>query len=249
MTMVQAVLFDLGDTLIHGNFTTGETEIVWAEVYQTIINPANDPLIPDLTTIRKAIADNVGKAMAYTWKHKVEEEMEIIPLFAKAFAVAGLTNCNDNDFIHKVVSAEQGMLYKRIVEVGSTVFSTLETLRERGYKLGLVSNFCNIPSVVKDNLNELGLLSYFDQVVISCELGWRKPSPKVYEAISKQIGIAPAECLFVGDRLIEDVLGPQKAGMKAVLTHEFRQEDLDPNIKPDALIKRLDEVLEILTKL
>jgi putative hydrolase of the HAD superfamily len=246
--MVQVVLFDLGDTLIHGNFTTGETEAVWAEVYNTIINPDNDPGLPDLTTIRRAIADNVGKAMAYTWKHKVEEEMEIIPLFAKAFEVAGLPNYKDEAFIEQVVGAEQEMLYKRVVEIGETVFPTLETLKAQGYRLGMVSNFCNIPAVVRSNLNELGLLPHFEQVIISCELGWRKPSPKVYEAICQQMKIAPAECLFIGDRLIEDVQGPQKAGMHAILTHEFRQEEPEGSIQPQAIIKRLDEVLNFVKR-
>jgi HAD superfamily hydrolase (TIGR01509 family) len=241
--MVQAVLFDLGDTLIHGNFTTGETEIVWAEIYHNIINPHQNPNIPDLTTIRKAIADNVGKAMAHTWKHKIEEEMEIIPLFAKAFEVAGLPNYQDVDFIERVISAEQGLLYQRIVEVGKTVFPTLIELKQLGYRLGLVSNFCNIPAVVKHNLNQLGLLPHFEEVIISCELGWRKPSPKVYEAICHRLAVAPEECLFIGDRLIEDVQGPQKAGMQAVLTHEFRQEELDGTIQPLAVIKQLAEIL------
>jgi FMN phosphatase YigB (HAD superfamily) len=60
------------------------------------------------------------------------------------------------------------------------------------------------------------------------------------------MNIAPNECLFVGDRLIEDVYGSQQLGMRAILTHEFRQEIPDGTVQPDAIIRGLDQLLDIL---
>jgi FMN phosphatase YigB (HAD superfamily) len=57
--------------------------------------------------------------------------------------------------------------------------------------------------------------------------------------------VAPEQCLFIGDRLIEDVRGPHLAGMSAILTQEFRQEEPDDNIHPDGIISRLDQLLEL----
>jgi HAD superfamily hydrolase (TIGR01549 family) len=251
LTGLSTVLFDLGDTLIHGNFTAGATQAVWEEVYERLILQERDPnnsgyVTPPLTRIREAVAEHVGKAMAVTWKEKTEEEMDILALFKAAFEAAGLPRAAEPEFLRQVISLEQELLYARIVEIGQTVMPTLETLRARGYRLGLVSNFCNLVDVVYLNLDRLGLLRYFDQTVLSCEIGWRKPSPRIYTAICEKLEVAPQECLFVGDRLIEDVLGPQKAGMHAVLTREFRQEDPTPEIQPDRVISRLDELLEFL---
>lgn len=109
--------------------------------------------------------------------------------------------------------------------------------------LGLCSNFCNLTEVVYESLREVKLLEQFDQTAVSCEVGWRKPSPRIYAAICERLAVAPEECLFVGDRLIEDVKGPQEYGMRAILTHEFRQEDPTPEIQPFAVITRLDQLL------
>lgn len=242
---VRAVLLDLGDTLIHGNFTAGDSQQVWEEIYTTLINPHNDPALPTLPYLRHCMDEKVRKVMAATWALKTEEEQNLPELFMSAFEAAGLKENLSVEFAHQVIAAEQRLLYDRIVEVGPTVFSTLEELRRRGYVLGLVSNFCNITEVVYDNLNRLGLLEPFHQTILSCEVGWRKPSPHIYRAICQKLALEPAACLFVGDRLIEDVRGPQAFGMKAVLTQEYRVEEPTPEIQPQAVIKRLSELLEL----
>ncbi len=242
---IRAVLLDLGDTLIHGNFTAGDSHVVWQEIYTTLINPHNDPTLPTLPYLRKCMDEKVRQVMAQTWALKTEEEQNLPELFLKAFEFAGLKENLSHEFVYQVIALEQQMLYDRIVEIGPTVFSTLAELRRRGYQLGLVSNFCNITEVVYSNLNRLGLLEPFHQTILSCEVGWRKPSPHIYRAICQKMAIEPSACLFVGDRLIEDVRGPQLFGMKAVLTQEYRVEEPTSEIQPQAVIKSLAELLDL----
>ncbi|NWJ45161.1 MAG: HAD family hydrolase [Chloroflexi bacterium] len=238
---IRAVLLDLGDTLISGNITSGDTETIWEEVYCTLINPCHDSSIPSLPTIRAAIKEHVHNQMAQVWKYKIEKEQDALEMYNIAFAATGFEV--DTCFIHRVLELEHKLLYRHLVRVGPTVFSTLQLLRERGYLLGLCSNFCNLTEVVYESLREVKLLEQFDQTAVSCEVGWRKPSPRIYAAICERLAVAPEECLFVGDRLIEDVKGPQEYGMRAILTHEFRQEDPTPEIQPFAVITRLDQLL------
>lgn len=247
---ISTILFDLGDTLIHGNFTAGETQAVWEEIYtRLILTEARDGIeIPSLARLREAMTEHISRAMAVIWKEKTEKEADILELFKAAFEAAGLPRAAEPDFLRSVITLEQKLLYARIVEVGATAIPTLQELQRRGYRLGLVSNFCNLTDVVYLNLDRLGLLKYFDQTLLSCEAGWRKPSPYIYTAICEKMQVAPEDCLFIGDRLIEDVRGPQRAGMQAILTHEFRQEEPDPNIHPDYVISRLDQLLELLTR-
>ncbi len=245
---VAAVLLDLGDTLIHGNFTTGATEAVWEEIYTRLImqEATANFVVPPLQKIREAMAEHVGKVMAGTWRDKTEEEMDILSMFKAAFEAAGLPRAGEPDFLRQIITLEQELLYGRIVDIGPTVFLTLEELKKRGYRLGLVSNFCNLTDVVYLNLDKLGLLKYFEQAVLSCEVGWRKPSPRIYAAICQKMNLPGEQCVFVGDRLIEDIRGPRLAGMHTVLTQEFRQEDPTPELQPDAVITRLDQLLNYL---
>ncbi|HEX2915235.1 MAG TPA: HAD family hydrolase [Chloroflexia bacterium] len=242
---LQAVIFDMGDTLIHGNFTAGATESVWEEIYSRLLNPDDSPDIPSLAEFRRAWLENVQAAMAQTWLEKPEQELDFLPLVQKAFHAAGMPQANDLDFIKQVVSLEHHLLYQQVVELAPEAITTLHALKKRGYRLGLVSNFCNLPEVAYSNIASIGLLECFDQTLLSCELGWRKPSRRIYAAICERLEVAPVECLFVGDRLVEDILGPQSFGMRTVLTTQFRQEEPTATVQPDAVITRLEELLSL----
>jgi HAD superfamily hydrolase (TIGR01509 family) len=244
--MVKAVLFDLGDTLIHGNFTTGETDHIWEEVYGCLINPNNNVSLPTLAVLRRSIEANVGRAMAHTWKYKTEKELDVLELFRAAFNEAGFELDDEDSYLRDVIALEHRLLYQRVVQVGPGVLNTLEELKRQGLLVGLVSNFCNLPEVVTENLTQIGLLHHFDRVAISCEVGWRKPSSHIYAAICERLEVAPEECLFVGDRLIEDIRGPHAFGMRAILSHEFRQEEPTEEIRPDGVITRIEQTFEYL---
>jgi FMN phosphatase YigB (HAD superfamily) len=80
------------------------------------------------------------------------------------------------------------------------------------YRLGLVSNFDYSPTV-RRILAEAGILDRFDAVIVSDAVGWRKPSPRIFEAAFAGMGVGAAECLFVGDRPEIDVAGAKGVGM------------------------------------
>lgn len=92
--------------------------------------------------------------------------------------------------------------------------SVLEILKERGFKLGVVSNATDLVRRVFDNL---GLTKYFDFLVVSDEVGVRKPSPKIFRLAMEIAGTSPGRSLYVGDKLATDVAGAKRVGMNAVL--------------------------------
>ena len=63
----------------------------------------------------------------------------------------------------------------------------------------------------------------------------------------ERLNVPPEAVVFVGDRLREDVMGPKALGMRAILTHQFRQEDpAQARVPPDAVITRLAELPALL---
>ncbi len=243
---VRAVIFDLGDTLIHGNFTAGATEEVWDEIYCRLINPAAAPHIPPLADLRRAWRDYVQVAMARTWREKTELELDFLPLIQSAFQAAGMPQAGDTSFLRQVVALEHSLLYDRVVQVAPDAIATLTELKRRGYRLGMVSNFCNLPEVAYENIRRIRLLDLFDHTILSCEVGFRKPSPRIYDFICQRLAVEARSCLFVGDRLVEDVAGPQRAGMFAVQSTQFRHEEEPATILPDAVILTLSGLLDLL---
>ena len=72
----------------------------------------------------------------------------------------------------------------------------LSTLRSRGIKLGLISNADAMEITAWDTSPLAGC---FDSTIFSCEVGLVKPEPEIFLLCLKELGLAPQECLFVGD--------------------------------------------------
>jgi len=92
----------------------------------------------------------------------------------------------------------------------------LEELAGR-YPLALLSNFTHPPAVERI-LELLGLPPFFQAVLISGALGYRKPHPYVFEQLLERLGLPASEVLFVGDDPDADVEGAIRAGLRPVLT-------------------------------
>jgi FMN phosphatase YigB (HAD superfamily) len=76
-----------------------------------------------------------------------------------------------------------------------------------------------------------------------------KPHPKIFQAGLASLGVAAADSVYVGDRLIPDVGGAHGVGMKAVLIEVAHRVESHPTIVPDARIKELPELLDVLPAL
>jgi len=64
--------------------------------------------------------------------------------------------------------------------------------------------------------DESPLALYFDDVVLSCAVGLRKPDPRIYELACERLAVAPDECVFVGDGANDELAGAARVGMRAV---------------------------------
>jgi putative hydrolase of the HAD superfamily len=94
------------------------------------------------------------------------------------------------------------------------VAETLAELSRRGYRLGLASNYDRRLRAVAAGLPELRSL---DCLVISSEVGWRKPARQFFESVVRQAGVPPEEVLFVGDDPVNDEEGARAAGLQTIL--------------------------------
>jgi putative hydrolase of the HAD superfamily len=116
----------------------------------------------------------------------------------------------------------------------------------RHYRLAVVSNFDYSPTCLAI-LERAGIASLFETIVISDEVGWRKPKPVIFEtALDRMGGLRPAEALFVGDRADIDVLGARAVGMTSAWINRDAVE-LPKDIQaPDFEIRDLAELRVIL---
>lgn len=116
---------------------------------------------------------------------------------------------------------------------------TLATIRQRGLKVGLLSNWDHR---LRPVLEGLGLMPLLDAVIISCEVGVEKPEPGIFHAAWAALGVTRGEeALHVGDSYRDDVLGAQAVGMGAVLVERAGKHPWD-----GATIRHLAELTALL---
>jgi putative hydrolase of the HAD superfamily len=90
---------------------------------------------------------------------------------------------------------------------------TLEELRRRGHKLGMISA-CS--QDVPDVWEQTPFAGLFDSAVFSCSVGFSKPDPRIYALAAEELGVEPSDCLFVGDGANDELPGAERAGMTAI---------------------------------
>lgn len=122
------------------------------------------------------------------------------------------------------------------------VIATLDRLRPT-YALALITN--GAPDIQRDKLTGSGLDPYFPVVQISCEAGAGKPDPLMFSLALDALGLAPSETLMVGDNPARDILGANRANVRAVWIRRDSQ-PLIAGARPDATIASLSELPALL---
>ncbi len=128
---------------------------------------------------------------------------------------------------------------------------------KKEHKLALVSNFAYGPGPLKV-LQRFDLAEFFDTVIVSAEVGVRKPHKRIFKEALKRLNVKAEEAVFVGDSLKADIYGAKKLGLKAILVENIgiRRNpyaiagELDPfPVEPDAKIPTLKDLVQVLKEL
>ncbi len=115
-------------------------------------------------------------------------------------------------------------------------FDVFETLKARGLRLAVVSNWStHLPEI----LDAKGLTPFFDAIVVSCIEGYRKPDPGLFRVALERTGADAARTIHVGDTYVDDVLGAREVGIHPVLISR------KPQPRNDSLV--IESLSELLT--
>ncbi|MEM3673564.1 MAG: HAD family hydrolase [Candidatus Bathyarchaeia archaeon] len=128
--------------------------------------------------------------------------------------------------------------YLKSLELRPCVKPMLKQLSTH-YKLGLVSNFTYTP-LIYAALRKLSINRFFNVILVSEAVGWRKPHAKIFEEALKRLGTKAEETVYVGDSPQEDIEGAKAVGMKTVFVPSqfYSLENLrERHQKPDIIVK------------
>lgn len=209
MPRLQALFFDVGDTLVFDNpplplrfaqaaraagYAVGEAQLpsAWRQAEQVGLSAYLGGLETDDADVQRRSAAAALQALGYP----APTDAQWLDL-GRTFASVSFVRC-----------------------VPPEALALLDNLCGRGVRLGIISDWeATLPLV----LDELGLSAYFETRSISACVGYRKPDARLFQHALGQMNVSPTDALHVGDWLELDVQGARDAGMPALLFDHARR--------------------------
>jgi HAD superfamily hydrolase (TIGR01549 family) len=233
---VQAILFDLGQTLLEfGKLCNNALFAVSAQNSYQWLREHSQPLPGFLRYKAKHILGlylHVGQS----WLTGDDfNSFELLKGYGKRY---GFT-LNEEQYRELSWIWYEPLSKQAYME--SELLQTLDMLRSMGLKLGIVSNTFVHRETLGRHLKQVGLDEFFPVQLYSYEFPWRKPDVRIFQEASKQIGIAPGKTLFVGDRVDTDVNGALAAGMIPV----FKRMAINRNLQVPAGAITINKLAEL----
>lgn len=119
--------------------------------------------------------------------------------------------------------------------------AVMDTLGKK-YRLTMITNGASIWQRAK--IEKLDIQDYFEEIIVSGELGHHKPSKKVFEEMTRRTQIDESEIIYIGNNYLKDVVGAKESGWKSVWVKRD-DEERDESV-PDYVISELSELLDFL---
>ena len=235
MRAIDTVLFDLDDTL-HDDTTA----------YLTAARTVADGVAADHGIAAQALVDAYEAAAMAFWSslssehltHSIADERE--RMWHEALLQVGL---GDRAL---ALRCAEGYVRARsaVLELTPGSLDVLTALRERGCKLGLVTN--GFAATHHDKIDRLGLRERMDAFFLADEVGMVKPDPELFRHACRVLGSEPARTALVGDRYARDIVGAHEAGLFTVLLDVHAIPVPDGGPLPDAIVGSIADVLEVI---
>ena len=236
--LIRAVFFDLDETLYdYGSIRKVANQEV-AKLVEKMGLTSSETFIQTLRLVTREVYEKYRESpLLFDRKYRFKEIFRVLEIDVNEETVARLVNQYWN------------YVYQHIKPY-TDVIPVLETLKAKGYKLGIISD--GLVEIQINRVKALNLHKYFDTYTFSEEVGKNKPSSEIFQLALKRTRCKPSEAVMVGDNVKTDIAGANKVGMISV----WVRRGIFKNIKPDNPIEipnytitDLNELISILDHL
>jgi HAD superfamily hydrolase (TIGR01549 family) len=243
--VIRAIIFDMGGTLLRfrrpgsGSWRELETPGIRG-IYRYLIDQGHP-----IASHEDDFVEAMFARLAEGWEQSTGGHINLraVDWIASGAADHAVT-------LDEQVLREAARMYAQPMREGLNpmpgAVETLATLREQGYRIGMISNTIWPAELHIEDLAELGLLPYLEHMDFSGEIGFWKPNPRIFQHALHKLEVGSEEAVFVGDNPREDIGGAQGVGMRGIWMRsvEFPLGDA----RPDATIEALAELPPIIER-
>jgi HAD superfamily hydrolase (TIGR01662 family) len=161
--------------------------------------------------------------------------------FKEMLLALGITVYSDKD-IREIIRLHWHP-YIQDARARTGVQSLLARLRLKGFRLGVVANIWS--GGMNPALKKLGLHRFFDTIIASVDVGYRKPDPKIFKLAIRHLRIQGGETMMVGDNPASDIKGAHDLGMWTARLMRGPNRTKPDKVPPDFRIRNLSELTRI----
>ena len=246
MADIQVVTLDLWQTLVIDNQEWGR------ERARLRIEGAVEALRDDGEHFSEDQVREAYRACYRACRAIREEEQDVsfkeqVQIFLRGIA-DGLLERISRETFARILNRYADAFFDSPPVMAEGVPGMLKTLKEREYRLGLISNTGMTPGrVFRAYLEDLDIIQFFDHLTFSDEILLTKPSRAIFLHTLSSIGCQVDQAVHVGDHLRNDISGAQKVGIRTVWLEGFDTGQAD--VTPTATIQRIADLPEALDKL
>jgi putative hydrolase of the HAD superfamily len=239
------VLFDLGGTLLYFD---GDWPFVFSQGASILTGwfnlsgyhlPEGEFQQAFLDRIQRYYIERDTNLIEYTTAH-------VLRKLLADYGYQGVPDDQIKEALARFYSVSQGFWH-----IEADTLETISQLHEEGYHLGIVSN-AGDNTDVQTLVDMHGLRNYFQLILVSAAVGYRKPHPRIFEIALTYWHAKSSQAIMVGDSLSADILGAQNSHIAGVwITRRVNRQANDdhPNtIQPDATIQTLADLPALLQK-
>lgn len=245
--MIQAILFDLGDTIIDFGVGRAEAEPLFRRgaklTYEHLVASGRS-----MGTFKRYFRAHYRcMQRAYVWSKIRRRDFSYGSVLRKVAGRLKL-HVSEHEFQELAWLWYQPILQASHIDAG--VRGMLEQLRSAGTKLAIVSNTVVPGHCLDRHLEQEGLLEFFPIRVYSSDTRYRKPHPRIFQIALEKVGAKPERTVFVGDLLQTDIVGARRSGMKTIWKPARHAKHAHPGKhKPDLIIRRITQLPEVLPQI
>ena len=218
---IKAVFFDLGDTLL--NFGKVDVKSVFKQAshdsYDYLLSTGQKPPKFKLYALINYIAIQYKSILAAL----TGNDFDSLELLKKVGSRYHLTPEQWDQ-----LSEKWYIPLKKYCSTEPDLPQTLQTLKDMNLKLAIISNTFVTASTLNNHLKEVNIFEYFDEIVYSYQLPWRKPNPRIFKHMAEQFNLKTENIMYVGDRIDKDIIPSIKLNITPVLKKAYTNHGKTP---------------------
>lgn len=207
-SQVKAIFFDLDETLIKNHIPVRK---LFPTVFYNFVDQIGEQ---NKYVFFEALKSQINGLWLKMFDSDICPEQQLINCYLNSLNATKVINPGQISLLAEQMAAHFINLAAQNIQLHDGAIETLETLKKRDIKIGLITN--GMVSMQMGKLGTLELENYFDTITISAEARAHKPAKAIFELALSRANVTPDQAWHVGDHIENDVSGAVKAGLHGI---------------------------------